>query len=350
MTGLLAGCTATDGAAPEEESEASEAQPIINGQSASAYTEAALVNGPGYICSGAIIAPRVALTAGHCVHASSFSIKAPYANKSSRASRKWTEYVNTGETVNPNTKDVAVIILDTAINLPWYPPLAKEPVASGTKAINVGRIKNGAASSSALFFGKEVALYPSSYFPFSYYSELVIQSGDSGGPVYTGTGLSRQIVAVNSGAGSNQILARVDLVYDKIRTLIEQNGGFGGTTTSPSEPPAPGDCASSEAEPNDESSSPNALGTKTCGSLGSGADVDWYSWEIGAANVPYEVSLTTTGDADIVMWKNSGAGWKQITNTSPTRFAASSSGAGKYVVAVRSSGNATQSYTLSLQK
>lgn len=54
-------------------------QPIVNGLPANAYAEAALINASGYICSGAIIAPRVALTAGHCVTAPSYTVVAPHA-------------------------------------------------------------------------------------------------------------------------------------------------------------------------------------------------------------------------------------------------------------------------------
>ena len=46
--------------------------------------------------------------------------------------------------------------------------------------------------------------------------------------MYVGSGASREIVAVNSGADSStQVLARVDLVYSQIQTLIKQNGGAG---------------------------------------------------------------------------------------------------------------------------
>jgi hypothetical protein len=65
------------------------------------------------------------------------------------------------------------------------------------------------------------------------------------------------------------------------------------------------------------------------------------------AGVAYDVALTSSGDADILMWKWNGSSWNQIQNTSPTDIAATSSGAGDYVVAVRGS---AQSYTLKLTK
>ena len=188
------GCAA-DKAPPDEVMGASVEQPIVNGQPANSYTEAALINTSSYICSGSIIAPRVALTAGHCVDAGSYTVVAPYANnQQATGSQTWTEYQSAGQYVDPDSLDVAVIILDTPINLPWYPPLASAAVASGTQAINVGRIQDGSASYSQLFYGDAVTLSPgtSCGFPLAYCSDEIIQSGDSGGPVYVGAGTSRR--------------------------------------------------------------------------------------------------------------------------------------------------------------
>jgi len=202
---------------------------IVGGKPANDYTEAALVDADDMICSGAIVAPRVVLTAGHCLLGGTYSVKAPYAgNQSARGRRSWTSYVPTGEAVNPSTLDVAVIVLDRAIRLAAYPKLSRTSVANGTLAVNVGRLKNGTASYSRLFYGREVAMNDGAPlgFPLAYTSPAVIQPGDSGGPVYVGAGPSRTIIAVNSGAGSStQVLARVDLAYDKIQEVIAQNGG-----------------------------------------------------------------------------------------------------------------------------
>lgn len=221
---LAVGCAADPTDTPEEE-EGSTTESIIGGQKATDYPEAALVNGNGFYCSGAVIAPRVVLTAGHCAHGSSFTVKAPFVNKSARGRRFWTDYVATGEIVNPNTLDVAVIILDTPIALTSYPKLNPNQAADGTSVVNVGRIKDGSLSTTTLYYGAPVAVRDGApRFPLAYLSTDIIQSGDSGGPVYAGTGANRTIVGVNSGAGgTTQVLARVDLAYAKIKQLIAEN-------------------------------------------------------------------------------------------------------------------------------
>ncbi len=131
------GCGTSDPAQTEGLEAEYVAQPIVDGQPADSYKEAALIDAPGFICSGATIAPRIALTAGHCVDATSFTVTAPYVNKSARASRTWTAYVNQGSRVNPDTNDVAVNGLarngrvprkvdrdPTGIGEPGLPPIA----------------------------------------------------------------------------------------------------------------------------------------------------------------------------------------------------------------------------------
>jgi len=342
---LVVGCAA-NGSGTEEKLGESVSQPIVNGQNATSYLEAALVNMPGTICSGAVIAPKVVLTAGHCVAGeSTFNVVAPYANKqSANGVSTWTEYTQTGEFVNASKVDVAVIVLDKAIELASYPKLSQNGLGAGTKVVNVGRIDDGTASFSSLFYGKEVTVSAgSSYgFPYSYITEEVIQPGDSGGPVYLAGSSPRTIVAVNSGAGGGtQVLARVDLVYQKIQDIIAQTTGTAAT---------PKCSGTAESEPNDDSSQPNALAGTACGALDPGTDVDWYSWSVSASGIAYEIALDATGDADVLMWKWNGSAWSRVQNSAPDRISATSSSAGQYLVAVRSASGNAQGYTMRLTK
>jgi secreted trypsin-like serine protease len=128
------GCAAQEDADTEAIGVAVE-QPIVGGQTASAYAEAALVDGPTFYCSGAVIAPRVVLTAGHCVvGTSSWTVRTPYAsNQTAHGSSAWTQYTATGGSVNPNQIDVALIFLDAPITLSSYPKLASTEYPDGTK-------------------------------------------------------------------------------------------------------------------------------------------------------------------------------------------------------------------------
>lgn len=231
----LVGCAAEEGAPTSSDG-------IVSGQQASGFAEAALIDTPRFLCSGAVIAPRIVLTAGHCVrNTSEWRVTLPYAGGQTAVStKKWTEYYSTNGGINPRVADVGVVILDTELALESYPALASEPVAERTKVTNVGRVLDGEISRTDLFFGREVEAWPGERwdFPLDYVADLTIQAGDSGGPVYAaapGDALGRKIVAVNSAEmEAGEALARVDLVKAKIDAIVTENGGY----TSPRAPSA----------------------------------------------------------------------------------------------------------------
>jgi secreted trypsin-like serine protease len=168
-------------------------QPLVGGLPLSGYPEAVLVEGfdaenGGEACSGALIAPRVVLTAGHCVSGfTSFQVVAPYVEQQNPVMGVGTtfDYKNNGMIVNPEKHDVGIVVLAAPINLPSYPTVTSTPVPDGTQVTDIGRVQDGVVSTTGLFMGPEVAVSygASAGFPFDYVTSAVTEEGDSGGPV-----------------------------------------------------------------------------------------------------------------------------------------------------------------------
>jgi len=341
-------------------------EPIVGGTPTTPVEnpEAVLVdlyaNGQRYEeCSGALIAPQVVLTAGHCVAgATSWVVTAPNAGglKSTASMGETYDWQADGsDDVNPNEHDVGLLFLDSPITLASYPTIAEAPVPDGSSVVNVGRTLDGEVSSSALFSGQPVVVTNASAdgFPFDYESQDVIQAGDSGGPAeLPGT---HTIVAVASGAGGAlEMLARVDLVWSWIEGALTahatSDGGAAGDDDD--DAGAPGDDDDGAACNGTEESGANlsyeqadTIAGTECGVLTS-TEQNWFTWSVAAAGVDYDVTLDATDDARVKMWKIVGADYVQVANTSSTEIARESTAPGTYVIAVWSPTGTAQSYSI----
>jgi hypothetical protein len=260
-------------------------QEIVGGAEARTYESAALidieVNGTvRSICSGSLIAPRIVLTAGHCVagDATAFRVLLPYSNnqrvRSSRGGIVY-DYVDTGHNVNPNQRDVGLIILDQPATLRQFPRLARTPVDEATGVVKVGRIDNGRASYTSLFASRpmRVVLGNRYGYPYSYVSSEVIQPGDSGGPNYVSGSNVPTIVAVNSGAGGGtEVLARVDVLATWLDQRVAQNGGYAPLGDGGIQDGGLNDDASAEAGRSDASSTDASTPDSSMGSRDAAVD------------------------------------------------------------------------------
>jgi len=238
---LLALTAACSTSPPSEDGQgaddcASISSPIISGSLASDHPEAALITltrgGAGFECSGAVIAPRVVLTAGHCVVGmDSWTVTAPFVSTQKiRGTGEALDWVDDGSHhVNPGQHDVGLIYLDEPIVLDRYPALGEQTVPDGTTVVNIGRILDGTLSSSQMFVSKPLTVQSAAGLglPMDYVAEKVIEEGDSGGPVEVSGTYPHLIAAVNSGAGGLEVLARVDLVKGWIDQRIAEHGGPG---------------------------------------------------------------------------------------------------------------------------
>jgi V8-like Glu-specific endopeptidase len=360
LVGAVVGCS---GASQSSEESGMAGEPIIGGTLASQYPEAAYLNidftaAGGYLCSATLIAPKVVLTAGHCVDTHSkweVHVGAASQVSTSGVTYDWNEHG--ASTVNPLHHDIGLVFLAQSIPIPGYPTIAAAPLADGSKVTNVGRIKDGAITNALYAADTTVKAAGAIGYPLDYLSSDVIQPGDSGGPDFASG--SHVIVAVNSGAGgSTEVLARVDLLASWIAQQIAAHGGAGpaadggspsaDAATPPPSPmdagapskeaaapppvdagapardagpppappldagapskdgaPPPGACAP-ETEPNGSFSQATALAAgATCGSLGV-SDQDWYS--VSATDGTISIALVAAGDALLSVGQSTGNG------------------------------------------
>jgi hypothetical protein len=344
---ILSGCAVEGGG----EDVGVDVTPIVGGVAASAYPEAATLNmdvtaAMYYACSGTLIAPRVVLTAGHCVTGHrrwDVYVGTAYRSSTSAAVYDWPALDS--DIVSPSYHDVGLVFLSDAIALSTsFPMLATGPYPVGTKALNVGRDVGPDATHyqvTTSLYEAPITLQTNPLYPYDYSSSDVIQPGDSGGPVFlSGT---HTILAVNSGAaaGVSEVMARVDLVAEWISAQVAAHGGYGAKApvtdaaakadasvplagaaaktdassstadaSSQADANAPGGSSpacpgTTETEPDNTWPTASVLTRVACGALTPAGDVDWYSLVLDAGT--YVVELLPTGDATMSLGVASGS-------------------------------------------
>jgi hypothetical protein len=355
---VVAGCssadaTNSDAARDDGESVAVTVEAIIGGTPAVAYPEAAIldidrgVSGTWYACSATLIAPRVVLTAGHCIDGHTnwgVYVNNEYRLSTSGITYDWAE--NGAKTVNPKHHDLGLLFFDQPIVLPTYPTIAITPLPDGSKVVNIGRILDGTLTSGSYQAPAVVSSAASIGYPFDYMSSVVIQPGDSGGAVMAdGT---HDLVAVNSGAGGGlQVLARVDLLAAWIQAQIDVHASPSSGGTSDAGTPAPPDAGSSacaqEKEPNDEPTSATPMSKSICGALASATDADWLTLMAPAGSTT--LALTSSSDAVFALGRFSHGHCRIIASSLKTAKITSVGGPMPLCARISSPGHKTGTYS-----
>ncbi len=340
------------------------AEPLVNATVATGYPEAAILNmytstGVGYACSATLVAPRVVLTAGHCVDG--YARWEVYVGTTMLASSHavtydWHQHGSTA--VDPGHHDIGLVFLPSALSLAHYPTLATSPVGDGTSATDVGRMHDGAITETD--WASPVTLTngaPYGY-PLDYEGADVIEHGDSGGPVFeSGT---HTIIAVNSGAGSGtEVVARVDLLGSWIAAQIAANGGMiAGNAPTPASAPAPANedtstvPANCEPVPGNSTSLAEAADLAACdhGTLAH-ASATYFAFSASPSRT-YTLRLSPTGDAVFSVGVLSGTEGSPTCTpvaTGQTALRVTVSGSPRSLcVIVASASHAPQGYTLTL--
>jgi Trypsin len=194
-------------------------------------------------CLGVMVAPRVALTAAHCVRVDAALSVHPATsgdNKRTAVDSFWIDPAARSKNGNVNVErsDIAILVLSQALTMRAYARYVHGPIEHQVDATG---IRNGTNTLQAM----SVTLRPATN---RYYATQPFAApGDSGSPLFVNDGDQSVVVGVLAGGSSGrEIFARLDIVARKLDELVERTAA--AARAAPQRTP-PGKTAPSNGPP-----------------------------------------------------------------------------------------------------
>jgi hypothetical protein len=170
-------------------------------------------------CTGVLVSPTRALTAGHCLKTGKFTIVAPFAPRAAGTPAPSVpghaeEKDRIKNHANVENEDVLAITLDKPIQLPSYPELRDLGELEGKPAlppaIAVGRA--GSDRAAPLVKSKPLTVESASHRGYltGVLTEIYSEGGDSGGPLFLIEGKKHVLIGVERNPdGTIELFSRI---------------------------------------------------------------------------------------------------------------------------------------------
>ena len=223
-------------------------------------------------CFGTMISQDAVLTAGHCAAGNASWQVTSAGGEVARSSVAYTDnWLNfQSDMSHPDHDDVAVIKLDTQINLAHYPSLATSALPSGSAAMRIRPASSGGVEAiGTMAYDGSAAGFPHYYYTSSDPTEVLLTGGAMFDPS------SNTIYGVASGVGTttgNLYLSRVEMVVGWLQQMATCNGGSTSDAVTASSSQIGVEChTSGNGSDSGAPDSGSATASSSSGSSGSGS-------------------------------------------------------------------------------